>query len=314
MKTRRWLSRDAHLLLKVTGENDPTRAITKRAAELIDEAVLDQPPFYPEILASFRGVSEVRRKSMAGAARLVPEKGSLIIEVNQDHSAGKQNFSIDHEVAHTLLPTYAVGIVDDEVTGQFPSNSETELLCDIGASALLLDARWLRPLADSAGASLQTLFQLADLFGASLQATALRLSELNVWPCAFVFWEEGYRKSDRIPQGQGLMPGMEHFGKPGAKLRVSFPYVSSSFGYFVPKNKSVEHTSLVAQCSEAGEPTFGIEAFDLGLQIVELFCENAYVPYKSGPTVNRRVISLLLPTELHGTPPRLPSCYQLENF
>lgn len=312
MKPRRWSSREASSLFAVTGEKDPAVAISKLAAGLIDEAGFDKPPFDPRILASLQNVLEIRRTPMKSAARLLPEKGALVIEVNQDHSAGKQNFSADHEVTHTLLPTYSGQVVDDLVTGEFSSHSEEELLCDIGAATLLLDPRWLRPLAVEAGASLHTVFQMAVLFGASLQATALQLSKLNIWPCAFVFWEEGYRKSDRIAASQDLLPLMEMFGPPNPKLRVNSAYASSTFGYYVPKNKSVGNTSLVCKCCETREFLYGLEEFDLGHRAINCYCESAYVPYKSGEAIHRRVLSLLLPTNVRTTPVAGPTQYQLE--
>ncbi len=189
MKSRRWISQEARALCMVTGEADPVTAITTLAAGLIDEVGLTHPPFDPRILASFRDVREIRLTNMQGAARLVPDSNALVIEVNRNHSPGKQNFSADHEVVHTLLPTYTQRLVEDVVTGTFPVSSEEELLCDIGAATLLLDPRWLLPLASDAGPSLATLLSLAELFGASLEATARKLAELDVWPCAFVTWE-----------------------------------------------------------------------------------------------------------------------------
>src|SRR5215204_5462451 len=103
-----WRSRDAQMLVQQTGEPDPVSAIVKKARDLIDDTSIAQPPFPPRILASFQGIQDVRPQSMSGAARLVPERGKLFIDVNRDHSIGKQNFSADHETSHTLLPTYAL--------------------------------------------------------------------------------------------------------------------------------------------------------------------------------------------------------------
>src|SRR5581483_3923032 len=220
MWTRRWYSPEALALQRATGAADPALAIRQLAAALIDEAGFAQPPVHPAILASCQDVHEVRQRPMVSAARLVRDSGRLVIEVNEDHSAGKQNFSTDHEVSHTLLPTYTGYSVDDAATGLFAATSEEELLCDIGAAALLLDERWLRPLGLEAGPSIQTLLTVAELFGASLEATARRLAELDLWSCAFVVWEEGYRKNERIHDGQGLMPGLESYGRPKPELRV----------------------------------------------------------------------------------------------
>ncbi len=189
---RRWAGADAGLLCAQTGEPEPVAAVTKLAEALLDDAGFDGPPFAPEVLASFRGVRAVRRAPMAGAGRLLPEDGGLAIEVNEDHSPGKQNFTVDHEVVHTLMPSYRGQRIEDAETGTFVANLEEELLCDIGAAVLLLDPRLLRPLALEGGPSIRTLVDLAALFRASLEATARQLARLDVWPCAFVVWEEGF--------------------------------------------------------------------------------------------------------------------------
>src|SRR4051794_11408263 len=175
------------------------------AAELIDLAAFNNPPFDPEVLASIRNVREVRRVPMSGAARLIPDGSFLRIEVNQDHSLGKQNFSIDHESSHTLIPTYGNERVDDKETGAFKDTSEKEFLCDIGAATLLLDPRWLTGVALQASPSIALLRSTAETFTASLEATARQLAIVAPWSAAFVFWEEGVRKKERIPPGQLLM-------------------------------------------------------------------------------------------------------------
>lgn len=225
MAPRRWFSPDARALCAVMGQSDPAEAMVRRAQDLLDEVSLTRPPFDPRILASWqRAIVEVR--DMRGDARLVPRAEGLLIEVNSGHSRGKQNFSIDHEVAHTLLPSYRGQLVDDAETGTFPASSEVELLCDIGAATLLLDPRRVQPLAAAAGPSLWTLIDLAERFQASLEATARCLTNLDLWPCAVVFWEDGYRLAERPGEGAVLLPGLESFGLPAPRLRVTRAYCS----------------------------------------------------------------------------------------
>lgn len=233
---------------------------------------------------------------MRGAARLIPDGDVLVAEVNQDHSLGKRNFSADHEVTHTLLPTFSGQGVEDMVTGTF-GGSEEELLCDIGAATLLLDERRLRPLAAEAGPSLATLIGMAELFQASLQATAIAIAGLDLWPCAIVFWEDGYRKGEAVNDDQAIMPGFEAFGGPAPALRVTNRYVTSAFGMFIPPNKSTSRESLVGQCQASGCTTWGDDDFDLGRERVRLYCENAYVPYRVGGILLSRVVSVLVPIQ-----------------
>lgn len=309
----RWVSHQAQQIVARTGILDPGAAITHLAMELLEETGINEPPFSPHILASFRG-ARVAERPIRSAARLFQENGSLVIEVNQDHSPGKRNFSVDHEVSHTLLPTYFRQPIDDEITGQFSVSSEEELLCDIGAAALLLPSNALRPRARDGGPSLQTLVDLAELFQASLQATARNLAELDLWPCAYVLWEEGYRKEERPLLGQPMLPIFEPLGKPLAKYRVSAVYASQSFPYHVPFNKSVENESLVVACCSGGEPTSGMHLFDLGRRAVELYCENVYAPYRSDGMVRPRIVSLLSLPRGTMLPSSLPQTLPLETL
>ena len=318
MRRRRWSSREAAAVCAQTELSDPVAGMQWLAAEQIDHAGFHGPPFDPEVLASMRNVRDVRRVSMSGAARLIPDGVFLRIEVNQDHTPGKQNFSIDHETSHTLIPTYANEQVDDEETGTFQDNSEEELLCDIGAAALLLDSRWLSGFAYQAGPSLAFLRGTAETFSASLEATARQLAVVAPWPAAFVFWEEGLRKKERerLPPEQLLIPQLVGLVGPQPQLRVMRCYQTESFRHFIPRNKSIPGTSLVAASGDDEPQTFGIETFDFGKSTgaIDLYCENMHAPYRRGSAVRRRVISLLLPVDQQTGAPESFTPYELEAF
>jgi Zn-dependent peptidase ImmA (M78 family) len=282
------------------------------ADRLLDEGGWDRPPASLSILASFQGIHDVRLAAMQSAGRLVYRDGSLIVELNEEHSLGKRNFTADHEVSHTLVPTYGGQPVDDPETGTFSQGNEEELLCDVGAAALLLPPRWLRSHAVNGGPSISTLLGVASVFESSLEAAARQLAHMDCWPGAFVCWEEGWRKEDQIPNGQLFMPGLEGFGELQPKWRACRAYPTRSFGYFVPTNKSIEDSSLVAACCEADPFTWGVENIDLGKGPQRMYCENYYAPYRKFGTIRGRVISLLMPAPLRHGEPALPTARQME--
>jgi hypothetical protein len=156
----------------------------------------------------------------------------------------------------------------------------------------------------------------AETFKASLEATARQLADVAPWTAAFVFWEEGVRKKERIPPGQLVMPGLGDLGDPEPKLRVASCYRTASFRHFVPRNKSIADTSLVAVCSDDEPQTFGIDAIDLGKSTgtIELYCESFHAPYRRGDVVRRRVISLVLPVDHQTGTPESFTPYELEVF
>jgi hypothetical protein len=94
--------------------------------------------------------------------------------------------------------------------------------------------------------------------------------------------------------------------------RICRPYLTPSFGYFIPGNKSIEDTSLVAVCCEADPFTWGIEDIDLGKGPIRLYCENYHAPYGKAGAVRRRVISVLVPAPLQGSHPTVSSPRQME--
>lgn len=312
MPARYWGSREAASIRKATGLSDPITGMQRLADQLLDEGGWDQPPAPPAILASFQGVHEVRLATMQSAGRLVYRDSHLIIEINEEHSLGKRNFTADHEVSHTLLPTYAGQSIDDLETGMFLKGSEEELLCDIGAAALLLPPRWLRPHAVVGGPSISTLLDVASVFESSLEAAARQLTHLDCWPAAFICWEEGFRKDERVAKGQMMMSGFERFGGPRPKWRICRAYSTRSFHHFIPNNKSVEDTSLVAACCEGDPFTWGFEDFNLGNGPLKVYCENYYAPYRKGGTVRRRVISVLVAMPPRGNQPIVPIPTQME--
>lgn len=276
------------------GETDAARAMQRRAQELLDEAEVTEPPFDLGRVASFRGVRTIREVTMSSDARLIPDGDGLAVEVNRTQTRGKRRFSIAHEVAHTLLPGYSGETVDDDTTGAYAPANEDEALCDVGAAILLLDPRRLRNCASDADPSLTTLTSLANLFDASLQATAAQLARLNVWPCAFVFWEEGYRKAEQPLRGAPLLPGLESIGPPQPKLRVRVCYPSADFPHFIAWNKSAPPTSIVVSCQRESSSLWAVETFDFGQGPVRLSCESLYAPYMAHGTRRVRVLSVFL--------------------
>ena len=91
---------------------DPEEIIRHLARNEIADARnygLNGPPFDPRILASIMGIQHEESKQLIHSedAELQPiKKGSkdLIIRYNPDKSKTRQNFSIAHEIAHTLFP------------------------------------------------------------------------------------------------------------------------------------------------------------------------------------------------------------------
>jgi hypothetical protein len=289
-------------------------AIRKLAADLIDLSGLLCPPFDPEVLASYRGVTDVARVEMKSAGRLRPSAGGLIIEVNIKHTPGKQNLTINHETTHTLMATYGRRFVDDVVTGVFDRNgSEEEMLCDIGGAALLLDERWLRRTMLDVGPSLPVLTHTATLYRSSLQAAAWQLSKLLPWPCAFIFWEPGLRNAEKPFINSPMLPGFADLGRTPLKWRVTHAYPARTFQPFIPWNQST-NSELVCGCSVENPSTEGHAVFEFCDKAKRLYCQSVYAPYRDSVCRKERVISFVIEEGANSKSPIPTVSYQLESL
>lgn len=192
MTSRALRGEAARLLEEQTGCDTAEAAIQQLTARLLEEAGLDEPPVDLEILASFQGIASIRSCAMDSAGRLLPQNGTLVIEVNADHTEERRRFTIAHEIGHTLLPTYARQPIDDAATGTWPESGtrwEEEYLCDVAAAHLLMDRRQVRALLDRYVLSIEVLPMAARAFRVSLHAMARQIADLGTEPIAFVVWE-----------------------------------------------------------------------------------------------------------------------------
>lgn len=295
MSNRKHIWHDSHVLAlaRSQGTSDPEEAIRVLCKALIDETGSCGPPIKPEILASFRGVDAIRRVPMKEAGRLIPVGDSFEIEVNDSHTAEKQNFSIDHEVCHTFFAEFTSHQTKtDWETGVFNAELEEEYLCDVGASALLFDPRWFRPLAIELGAASKSVFELSGQFTGSLEAIARALCDLDLWPCAVVFWEESIKPKQRHLIFQNTFPGLEDVKDNLSRLRVKLSWHSPSFKgmHYFPKHKSALEDGLVCLCLSSHKATAGYEIVDSPCQ--RLWMDSVYVPYRKDGNLCPRVMTV----------------------
>ncbi len=285
MPRRRWTSEAARALMAITGADDPVTAMEVCANDLLDDVGVTAPPVPLHVLASFQGIRTIERVEMESSGRLITSAGGSIVQVNSRESPFRQNFTIAHEIAHTFFPSFLVSpapILDDH-TGHYPPVDEEEYLCDIGASALLLPARWLQPACAELNPSLDNLNRLASRFRASLEATARAIARLDAWPFALVFWEPGWRKADR--------PVGEQPGSVPATWRVTRVVASPSFGLFIPRNKSISEDSTVHRAMSASGPVSGVDRLALGQATIDLRAESLALSVGRGESLRPRIVS-----------------------
>lgn len=106
----------------------------------------------------------------------------------------------------------------------------------------------VRPLAATAGPSVDTVTELARSFRSSREATALRLVQTALWPCAVAMWHVASKPSQEIAkESQPTLSGAE-WDSTQRKLRVRYAFHNADFGYFLHKNLSAEPDGNLMHC------------------------------------------------------------------
>jgi Zn-dependent peptidase ImmA (M78 family) len=231
--------------------------IRKRAQELVAQARAlgwSGPPFDPRILASLRGI-DIRpdRLSPDQDAFIMPSASEqLEIVFDPARPSTRQNFSISHEISHTLFPDgYEMIRYRQRHRDKFDPDHELEYLCDIGASEILLPAEdFSGDLADF-GFTLRSVLPLRDRYEASREALIRRMVQFDGGRSAAVFLEYRLKPSEQMATRQ--LSFLTRSVAPRPKLRIAYAVPSEEFAIFLPPHKSIPDNSCVYRALESGE-------------------------------------------------------------
>ena len=257
------------------------------------------PPFDPRILASIMGIEcEASREVLTHSedAELHPiADDRAIIRYNPDRPRVRQNFSIAHEITHTLFPGYKEQCQARHKIGRFNPSREVEFLCDIGASEIILPSPEFDLEVRRRGISLESLEELSKLYETSKEASAIRMITTNHYPCAIIVLNYRHKPTE-LSQIEKAKYQLNFFndcssGLPPMKLRVQFCVSSKQFSAFIPNDKSIDESSPLYKVSVTQEPFQGNFVLDLENQSLEFYAEAVALP----PTHNHgsRVLAIL---------------------
>jgi hypothetical protein len=230
-------------------------------------------PFAVDALASFLGISCTDEAPVHSYdAELVPiEHGRVAIRVNPDRPETRKRFSMAHEVCHTFFPHYQTRIwcrTDARFRRRENPDDLLEMLCDIGASELVMPLPWFASdaLVVCTGAELA---ELAGKYGASREATLRRYAEMSDRTAHAVFfsWRLKPVETRRLtnPDQQRLFDIPDEEG-PAKKLRLDYSIPSTAAveaGFYLPPHKSVESEGPL-YLAATGTPAQGTCQLDLG--------------------------------------------------
>ena len=231
---------------------------------LLKEAGVKEAPISPHILGSFRDIRKVEERDMSEAGMIFPAaNGGLHVHLRRTDGQEKKNFTHFHEIAHTFFPDYKLKPQKrvDRTTGDYNRKDQTECLCDYGASRLLMPAFLFNPEFNRVGLSLDGLDYLHSHFGASLEATGLRMVSESPKDSGFIVWEKKFKPTELKTANQ--IPLFEQY-KQEEKLRIKFGFGLERGGY-MPADKSLsEDNGLIQEAFSKMKNINGIEVIDFG--------------------------------------------------
>jgi O-acetyl-ADP-ribose deacetylase (regulator of RNase III) len=184
---RVWTNASVRKLLKTVGDDDPVRAITRRAREVALDAMdkgWSGPPFDPLRLADHLGIAVSPRHDVGDARTLPGPGGRVLVEFNPNRPSARVRYSIAHEIAHTLFPDCRDRIrhrsPHDELQGD---EWQLEAICNVGAAELLMPLGSLKSAKDSAF-TMEAMLALRKQFEVSMEALLIRIVRLTDAPVA----------------------------------------------------------------------------------------------------------------------------------
>jgi hypothetical protein len=268
------------LLVRESGAADAEAAIRQQARGLIEQyraMFADaEMPLDMEVLASLRGITKSDLPPVHSEdAELTPDgQGGVEYRVNPDRPETRQRFSVAHEITHTFFPGYQTKTwCRTDATYRRRDNPDefVEMLCDIGASELLMPLPWFAT-DIVAVATAEQLLALVRTYHASREAVLRRYAEVHPRAVAAVFfsWKlkpVEYGTVGRLDQQNlfGLDPAEE--ARQAKKLRIDYTIPSGPFrqaGHFLPEDKSVANDGPLYTAAATGQECEGEADLDLG--------------------------------------------------
>jgi hypothetical protein len=255
------------------------------------------PPFDPRLLASCLGIA--LREDHLGSGRdayIYPvTNGDLEIAYDPTRPATRQNFSIDHEIAHTLFPDgYEMIRYRNQQREKFDPDRELEYLCDVAAAELLLPEDEFRDDVTRWGLGLEAVPSLRERYQASREAVIRRMVQLDPGESAAVFLEQRLKPSEADGLKQLLLIGEPV--PPTPKLRIAYAVPSAKFTVFLPTHKSIPDNSCVYRTSSSAAIERACETWDIpGLNACDI--EAIAIPSGDDSRQVLKAVALLRPTQ-----------------
>lgn len=148
-----------------------------------------------ELIACDAGAFIEYRNLHSCEAEILGTENEAIIAVDRSASPERKRFSIAHELGHWHHHRgRKLRCRVEKMIGEGRQKPE-ERTANTYAASLLMPSYLLRPIAlDYKRLTFKTIVEIADLFQTSLQATAIRLIQSDIWPAILVCHGQGGRE------------------------------------------------------------------------------------------------------------------------
>ncbi len=249
---KKWTHKSVINLIEESNNSNPEEEIRLRARNLVVKAIengWNGPPFNAIELSKFLGF-QINPNDNVLDARTIPDgKKNFSIEYNPFQKATRINFSVAHEIAHTLFPDCAEKIRNREEKPTL--ESELEQLCNIGASEIQLPYAFFSNDANSLSEiSLESLIELATKYKASLESLFIRFVEVIDRPCCILICS---------------------FKDDGA-LILQYAKASNTFPKEIPKDFKIPEASVAYQCTSPGWSSRETAKWDVFDSTYNIYC------------------------------------------
>lgn len=136
-----------------------------------------------EKVAENLGVRKIAAEPMGLDGAVYPDSSGFQIKLNSLTPLKRRRFTLAHELAHLIL-----ALAGCRGAQRSHACTELERACDAVAAELLMPLDEVRSVVPKK-ASIDGLLSMADRFGVSLQAAAVRVNQLGIWNESVGFWK-----------------------------------------------------------------------------------------------------------------------------
>jgi O-acetyl-ADP-ribose deacetylase (regulator of RNase III) len=222
-------------VLNLAGDSDPVQVLTAKVRNLIFSAFesgWSGPPYDPFALAALWGIEVTPSKDVVDAQILPGKGGTLRIEFNPDRPTARINYSVAHELGHSLFRDCA-DIVRHRIkhSGATRDEWQLEMLCNIAAAEILMPVGALRR--EDLEPEIDRILDLRKQYAVSSEAVLLRMLRLTPKSCL------------------GFVARREPDSSPG-HYKVDYAVGSSSWQFPIRSGWSLPQISVVSQCTAIG--------------------------------------------------------------